>query len=630
MKRIALTILIGVLLAGCTTPRARAANTYYCDLSLSSDGAGTSGDPWQWSQAVNAANVTAGDAVYVRGTTTNALELTAANAKGSAVADIAYEAWAGQSTPSCRRIGLTGPADFYLTFSHFQVNCVNNNPSGRSSDGIHVAACHHATFAHCVVNGVWTDPVDVGMTDSCVHVVGSPTAAGNITFSYCVIYEGLYLFACDGTIDGPIQLLHSDLHTGASAAIQWVVSNNPANLLVQDTLIYEQIEEYFHYPHVAGDNTHASAFSLWNDNVTVSRCVVHSYGNTALYCTYPDHVAEGNPPGYADMTIEDSLFYDSVQNTAATVQMYYITDNIQIHGNTIVSHFWTYPDMPWKAQKYRTALMLYYYAGHGYTGSEIHMRNNVIVGTLDSPSRIIDEDYNLIWSWFGVTDGHYTYWQNPLGAHSKIVAYATEGQAYAGHFNTPFTDDLFGTSGEFFVGSALFDTYHAQYTQYVSPYYHGKDLTLAYRPVVGNTLVIDAGVSGYGSGYDVAGNARGASYDIGAYEYVAGEPPPGTPTNPVPHNATTGVALSVTLHWDPSSATNDYTVYWGTSTETWSSYGPTTGLTFKPSDYESVSLNTWYYWKVVANGDGDQHTSSSTWSYKTTPTANYHFLMRHN
>jgi hypothetical protein len=40
---------------------------YYCDQTLSDDGSGSINDPWQWSQAENDTNVSAGDTVYLRG-----------------------------------------------------------------------------------------------------------------------------------------------------------------------------------------------------------------------------------------------------------------------------------------------------------------------------------------------------------------------------------------------------------------------------------------------------------------------------------------------------------------------------------------------------------------------------------
>jgi hypothetical protein len=99
-KQIA-TILLSLSL--CASVRA---DTHYCDLSLSADGAGTASDPWQWSQACNAANVSAGDTVYVCGTRATAISLTASNAKGTSGNVITYAAWEDQSPPPCRSCAL--------------------------------------------------------------------------------------------------------------------------------------------------------------------------------------------------------------------------------------------------------------------------------------------------------------------------------------------------------------------------------------------------------------------------------------------------------------------------------------------------------------------------------------------
>jgi hypothetical protein len=632
MRRATCTILFCTLLAGWSTHRARG-DTHYCDLSLSANGAGTASDPWQWSQACNVANVSAGDTVYVCGTRATAISLTASNAKGTSGNVITYAAWQDQSPPTVPQLGITGPGDFYLTFDGFTVNPPNTGSGGYKA--VLGTAVHHLTFRHFTVNGVWYHPVLSGMTDCCFHFTSSSgDHIGNVSVEDTYMQDALYGFSVAGTVDGQISLKRSTIYHLASAAIQWVPNNNPANLLVEDSTIYHGETEYFYGDGRPGDNTHASAFSLWNDNVTARRCVVHDFGNTTIFRTYPDYVAQGNPPGYSNITIEDCLFYDPINTTTSTCDLNYLAANATITGNTFVGHYRTYPTTPWKAQKYNGALHVGIYTG--YDGSNVVMRNNIIIGIFECSNRTgLDEDYNFFYSWCGYgEDGGIYFYQNPLGAHSTIVAYAMsdsrtppDNRGASGSYNPPFTTEPFGGSGNFFIGGPLFDTYHAQYTQTSGLGNHKQDLTGDYKPVVGNTYLIDAGVSGYGTGYAVDKTARDASPDIGAYEFVSLPPPPSKPANPTPANGATGVALNAALTWDPTTATNSYTVYWDDVNPPVDTFGPQAGVSYTPA---GMTASKTYYWKVRANGDAGQYTDSDVWSYTTTSVAQYHVMIRHN
>jgi hypothetical protein len=80
---------------------------YYCDLTESDNGAGTTGDPWQWSQAQNDASTDPGDTVYFRGAGTT-ISLDQGNVKGSGAGYVKFHAWSGQTAPSVTNATFLG------------------------------------------------------------------------------------------------------------------------------------------------------------------------------------------------------------------------------------------------------------------------------------------------------------------------------------------------------------------------------------------------------------------------------------------------------------------------------------------------------------------------------------------
>jgi hypothetical protein len=98
--------------------------------------------------------------------------------------------------------------------------------------------------------------------------------------------------------------------------------------------------------------------------------------------------------------------------------------------------------------------------------------------------------------------------------------------------------------------------------------------------------------------------------------------PPNPPSNPVPSNNMTGVAINTTLAWaasDPDNETLAFDVYFGTTSppplvaanSPYATYA-LTGLTYGVS----------YRWKVVARDPHGAQTSSQEWMFTTRP-ANY-------
>ncbi len=92
-------------------------STFYCDLTLSADGTGTIVDPWQWTQAINIANVVAGDIINLRGSTdiyANIKVIT--NANGTVGNPVKYQQWEGETQAQFKEFSVDKTGDAYYSF----------------------------------------------------------------------------------------------------------------------------------------------------------------------------------------------------------------------------------------------------------------------------------------------------------------------------------------------------------------------------------------------------------------------------------------------------------------------------------------------------------------------------------
>lgn len=95
---------------------------YYCDLTLSADGSGTTADPWQWSQAENNGNVSGGDTVFLRGTGGEITLTTQTDANGSTGQVVTYKQWSGQTQAQFTSIVIDGTESPYYTFDGIKID----------------------------------------------------------------------------------------------------------------------------------------------------------------------------------------------------------------------------------------------------------------------------------------------------------------------------------------------------------------------------------------------------------------------------------------------------------------------------------------------------------------------------
>ncbi|MCD4737332.1 MAG: hypothetical protein K8R53_14910, partial [Bacteroidales bacterium] len=93
--------------------------------------------------------------------------------------------------------------------------------------------------------------------------------------------------------------------------------------------------------------------------------------------------------------------------------------------------------------------------------------------------------------------------------------------------------------------------------------------------------------------------------------------PPTTPSNPVPSNDATNIAIDATLSWSCSDPENDplnYDVYFGTINPPQIVNTGQTDTTYNPG---LLTYDTTYYWKIVAHDDHGNLTEGPEWSFTT-------------
>ena len=192
------------------------ASEYYCDVSKTADGSGTTTDPWQWSQAIDAGNVAAGDTVYVRGEATDAtLTITSTNAIGSSSNWITYKAWPEQTQPKVKRVLWqdTSPFNAYHVFDGWYIDygyttdvSMTNSFVQQAFAAIVLDKVSYVTIQNSTLDGVrfgglsdspFTPHPGLGAT---VHIEGflPNSYVTHITIDSCTLRYGWTTIACPG------------------------------------------------------------------------------------------------------------------------------------------------------------------------------------------------------------------------------------------------------------------------------------------------------------------------------------------------------------------------------------------------------------------------------------------------
>ena len=101
-----------------------------------------------------------------------------------------------------------------------------------------------------------------------------------------------------------------------------------------------------------------------------------------------------------------------------------------------------------------------------------------------------------------------------------------------------------------------------------------------------------------------------------------GNSPPNTPKNPNPANGTTNVPINTVLSWtggDPDSDPVKYDVYFGTTNPPSKVTSNQSSTSYNPG---TMSINTTYYWKIVAWDSFAASTAGSIWQFTTSTATN--------
>jgi hypothetical protein len=111
---------------------------------------------------------------------------------------------------------------------------------------------------------------------------------------------------------------------------------------------------------------------------------------------------------------------------------------------------------------------------------------------------------------------------------------------------------------------------------------------------------------------NICGSTNGS---IWSFTTATSCPIPGTPASPSPAHASTGVSVSTSvLDWSDCANTSAYQVYFGTNSSALTQQ-PTTTSSNGPMP--TLSYNTTYYWKIVANNSCGGSTNGSIWNFTT-------------
>jgi hypothetical protein len=186
--------------------------TYYCDLTEVDAGTGTTGDPWQLSQAEDSGNVSAGDTVYLRGTGATITITSNSDANGSAGSPIIFKQWVGETQAQFTSVVIDGSSAPFYEFNGLKVDAgtgtswvvaVSENLSGSGGE---------ITFDGCTIHGY--RPTTYPGGDYYPYYFDTVAPGTNYTMSFTTI-SGITLTIKNSSIMHGRRLLNlSDITSG--------------------------------------------------------------------------------------------------------------------------------------------------------------------------------------------------------------------------------------------------------------------------------------------------------------------------------------------------------------------------------------------------------------------------------
>ena len=499
--------------------------------------------------------------------------------------------WASTGwTDAWRIVGMTGHTvsgivvngiEAFIDFNHIYIQ----RPSPDGGKAIIFQDCQSVKFRNSEVHGTWsTNGWRDTMTNWGIYVIGEPGYCDDILIDTCEFWD-----------------MNRAIHLYKDIRDDMVVQNCVAHRLNEDFIYlgdfastrgdYEQIEILYNTyvdhpdenipakkPDGTPDYPHGTGLSFRGKNVLVKGHVAVATSGSAATRFY-----ESFGP-YDNVDIYDSIFI-APRDYARLAGFYQIGTGSSVVNCTFISGLAADPYN--LARRYMGNVVIQPHAD--YDDSFI-FKNNLIVGWVEIGGMTVDGGNNYIWGLFRNGDYVGTWDSNDL-----IVCSA------GNTIRSGYTADWFEQTGNVFVGGPAFDDW---FTKHVLPTAYQQ---FALPP---SSPAVNAGQPSADSGYDVRGLGRGASPDIGAFEYVAGSAPL-KPTGPTPANAATGVSLGTALEW--SGTADNWDVYIGTSTANLTFQDNISARFYEEYDWD---YETTYYWRIDAN-NATGLTTGDVWSFTT-------------
>ena len=519
MNRLVTTLLLLSALSGLAM-----GDDHYCSSAAGGAGAGTEGDPWDWTDATTSGNVDPGDTVYVKGTFGD-LVLSWNNAVGTEGNHILYTVWPAESNPTCTKMangGGTGNS-IYVTFQNFDIS-----PGGGTvaKPCVSFSKTHNVTYDNCNFTGNFNSNIAAEDSDYYPQYLGNDnvvttqnTQCNNITFTDCTFSSAFRFIQGQQANDWLISNCTFDTMSEDSIAISPKGNNEISGCTFTNQ---EVTKGSYHWPKApndgirTGDWTGQEYNAVIQDNtldtglvLTVTATKISLYANRSA--TVPDKtttdiwrlVSDPNiyfdPNGNAGdgahqdfisiaadvvgytttisgnrlttqgvggqgIILSDSTTTDSIVNCTNNIIIHLSgVSNAVLQGGTVTSN--------WYNNIIDTGANT---NGMTINGNVTCNLYNNIIGGITTQSGTITSDYNI--------------WQNSSG-HGTTLAGEGNG-LYSQDFSTGF------------------------FTNYASQDYTTLD---------GDAPQVDIGDATYAPADDFIGTSRpqGAADDAGAYEFIA-------------------------------------------------------------------------------------------------------------